>query len=56
MRLDLQVAQTEAVALGTQRADIEQGLRGIGHRAVAVLPLGADVVDLGAVVTAARRR
>ncbi len=44
---DLDVGDPEAVALGAQPADQEQGLGRIGERAVAVLPLGADVVDLG---------
>ena len=44
---DRDVAQPEAVALGAQVADVEQRLGRRGHRAVAVLPLGADVVDLG---------
>src|SRR4051794_15557694 len=47
VRLDLQVAQAEPVAFGAQRADVEQRLGRRGDRAVTVLPLGADVVDLG---------
>src|SRR6478735_2259950 len=47
VRLDLQVAQAEAVALGAQRADVEQRLRRVRDGAIPVLPLDADVVDLG---------
>ena len=53
---DRDVADAEAVALGPQPGDPEQRLGRLGHRPVAVLPLGADVVDLGVVVTAASRR
>ena len=38
----------EAVALGAQASrPSSSASAGVGHRAVAVLPLGADVVDLG---------
>ena len=41
------VGEPEAVALGAQVADRQQRLGRRRQRAVAVLPLGADVVDLG---------
>jgi len=44
---DLHVAQAQPVALGAQRADGQQRLCCIWHRAVAVLPLTADVGHLG---------
>ena len=43
---DRDVGQPEAVALGAQEADGQQRLGRRRQRAVAVLPLGADVVDL----------
>ena len=44
---DRDVGDAEAVALGPQVADRQQRLGRRRQRAVAVLPLGADVVDLG---------
>ena len=44
---DLDVGDTQPVALGAQVADLEERAGRLGERAVAVLPFGADVVDLG---------
>ena len=40
-------ADAEAHALGAQPGDVEQRVGRRRRRAVAVLPLGADVVDVG---------
>ena len=44
---DVELADVEAGGLGPQAGHLEQRRGLVGHRAVAVLPLGPDVVDLG---------